>query len=95
MLATIDPFWGVIAAALITAGGILAGKFIDGRKTRKAFESELSPNGGSSLRDAVDRIERGGEQRSAEFLQFRIDDAAWKGRTEQRLTAIEEESGDA
>lgn len=56
---------GIIAAVLTAIGLIwkmLIKKIVDGAKRIEAslrfVEAELKPNGGSSLRDAVDRLEQ-------------------------------------
>ena len=57
-----------ILAAIISAIGGISGVIIIGlRKFFKKLEeylSELKPNGGNSLRDKVDRLERGYERLS-------------------------------
>ena len=47
--------WASLAVALSTLIGALA---ISVRHLVKHYLSELRPNGGSSLRDSVDRLER-------------------------------------
>ncbi len=47
--------WASLAVALTTLIGALA---ISVRHLVKHYLSELRPNGGSSLRDSVDRLER-------------------------------------
>ena len=47
--------WASLAVAITTLVGALA---ISVRHLVKHYLSELRPNGGSSLRDSVDRLER-------------------------------------
>jgi hypothetical protein len=47
--------WAALAVAITTLAGSLA---MGVRHLVKHFLSELKPNGGSSLRDSVDRLER-------------------------------------
>lgn len=47
--------WASLAVALTTLVGALA---VGVRHLVKHYLSELRPNGGSSLRDSVDRLER-------------------------------------
>jgi len=47
--------WAALAVAITTLTGSLA---MGVRHLVKHFLSELKPNGGSSLRDSVDRLER-------------------------------------
>ena len=51
--------WAAFAVALTTLVGTLA---ITVRHLVKYYLSELRPNGGTSLRDSVDRLERQGEE---------------------------------
>ena len=51
--------WAGIAVAVTTLAGTLA---IVVRHLVKYYLSELRPNGGSSLKDSVDRLERQGEE---------------------------------
>ena len=47
--------WAALAVSVISIVGALA---VGVRHLVKHFLSELKPNGGSSLRDSVDRLER-------------------------------------
>lgn len=52
-----ENFWAVVVPAAIGAiGGILVAMITGGRS--KEVKREMKPNGGSTLRDAIDRIDR-------------------------------------
>jgi predicted PurR-regulated permease PerM len=84
-----NDFWThpEIIAATVAAIGALVAAIVSGVKSLfkklESIISELQPNGGSSMRDQVNRLESNQEK----FMQ---DQQAENGRTSDRLDKIEE-----
>src|SRR3546814_7108485 len=55
----------------------------------KDVAHELKPNSGKSLRDAIDRIEKRGEETKAALDAHIVDDTMWKTQAEDLLTRDE------
>lgn len=73
-----DAFWGDVPA-LLTATAALIGVLVQGRKTRTDVQNvakQMQPNGGSSFRDALDRVAAEVQEIRKEMLndRQRVDD---------------------
>lgn len=85
MLAAIDPVWGVIAASTIAGISGLCIAAINNRRTRDVL-TEMKPNGGSSMKDQLNRIESMQRQQTVDRLEDLVAHAEWKGRVEEYIT---------
>ena len=80
------------AAIVIVAGiaGFIAVRALprlkDIAEGLKAVRHEFGPNSGKTLRDAVDRLERGQETNTRMLAEHIAEDQAWKTQAEDLLT---------
>lgn len=67
--------WGVITSIVLAIGGVVA---LSIKWTIKHYLAELKPNGGSSLKDAVNRI-------ATDVTELRVSVARLEGRFDQHI----------
>ncbi len=81
-----------IPATLLAAATLIGTvkTYRQSKRNHAQVEDQVKPNGGSSIKDQNNRIEQWQKSFSGEWLQFRIEDAAWKARADQRLDEREE-----
>lgn len=75
----------VLIAVVSAVGLVLSGVLVELVRTRRKLTAEVSPNGGSSMRDAVDRSEKAATEIKGDLKEIRTE----LSRQGQRLAAVE------
>ena len=90
ILAAVGDSWPAAIVLVTLVIGFVAIRALprlkDITESLRVLRHEMKPNGGKTVRDAVDRLERGQETNTRMLAEHIADDQRWKSEAEDLLT---------